>query len=194
MKMFLSIAVLTMCLSAASVSAAETKRAASESLYALPVQLVDQHGQAKALDLYRGHPVIVTMFYGSCPNACPLLIESIRATERALPPTVRSDVRVLLISIDPKRDTPAALAVIVKTRHVDTQRWTLARTDADDVRLLAAALGVQYRHLPNDEFNHTSVLTVLDRNGMLREKTELLGKADAEFVAAVTATAQELAR
>ena len=194
MKMGLSAVALTICLSAASVAVAETKSATSESLYALPVQLVDQHSEAKALDLYRGHPVIVTMFYGSCSNACPLLIESIRATERALPADVRSDVRVLLISIDPKRDTPTALATIAKTRHVDTQRWTLARVDTDDVRLLAAALGVQYRQLPNDEFNHTSVLTVLDRKGALREKTELLGKADAEFVAAVTAAAKLPAR
>ena len=38
--------------------------------------------QAINLDLYRGHPVMVTMFYATCPATCPLIIDTLRAVER----------------------------------------------------------------------------------------------------------------
>ena len=72
-------------------------------------ELTDQDGKAHGLDVYRGHPVLVTMFYGSCPAACPLIIDTLRAIEKDLTPAQRADLRVLMISIDPERDTPEAL-------------------------------------------------------------------------------------
>lgn len=161
-----------------------------ESLYELPATLTDQAGKTHSLAIDRGHPVIVTLFYGSCPNACPLLIESIRATERSLSSEVRKDLRVLLISIDPERDTPAALAKLAASRHVDLDRWTLTSASQDDVRTIAAALDIQYRRLPNGEFNHTSVLTLLSRGGEIEKQTSMLGKVDPDFLAALERTIQ----
>ncbi len=162
----------------------------TESLYGLPISLQNQEGRTRSLDLYRGHPVIVTMFYGSCPNACPLLIESLRATEQALTASARADLRVLMITIDPERDTSAVLARLANARRIDLKRWTLARVLDDDVRVLAAALGVQYRKLPNGEYNHTSVLTLVSSTGVLGKQTATLGKADSTFVAAVEQAAK----
>jgi protein SCO1 len=157
------------------------------SLYELDLALTDQGGRAQHLDLYRGRPTIVTLFYGSCPMACPLLIDTLRATEQALTNKARAEVRVLLVSVDPERDTPAALARLARERRIDLSRWTLARADAADVRLLAAALNIQYRRLPNGEFNHTSVLTLLDRQGGIVRQTGMIGRTDAEFVDALRA-------
>ena len=104
------------------------------SIYQLDAALTDQDGRARGLDVYRGHPVLVTMFYGSCPASCPLIIDTLRATEKDLTPAHRADLRVLMISIDPARDTPEALKALAGQRRIDTSRWTLARTDAATVR------------------------------------------------------------
>ena len=160
---------------------------ATQSLYQLNVQLTDQAARAQEFDLYRGQVTLVTMFYGSCPMACPLLIDSLRAIENALTPQERARLRVLMVSIDPARDTPEALATLAKQRRIDAQRWTLARADAQDVRLLAAALNIQYRQLPNGEYNHTSVITLLDKDGQMLGRTSTLGRADAEFMGAIRA-------
>ncbi len=178
---------VALLLLSSGLKAAETS---TESLYGLPISLQDQEGRIRSLDLYRGHPVIVTMFYSSCPNACPLLIESLRATEQALTANARADVRVLMITLDPERDTSAALARLASTRRVDLKRWTLARVLGDDVRVLAAALGVQYRKLPDGEYNHTSVLTLVSPAGVLGKQTATLGKADPTFVTAVEQAAK----
>lgn len=158
------------------------------SLYDLDIELTDQSGRSQPLALYRDQVVLVTMFYGSCPMACPLLIDSVRAIETALPSAQRQRVKVLMVSIDPERDTPQALAELAKQRRIDLTRWTLARTGEDDVRLLAAALDIQYRKLPDGQYNHTSVISLLSPQGQLLRQTSVLGRADAEFVSAVQAS------
>lgn len=162
----------------------------SASLYNLEAALIDQSGKTRTLDMHRGAPVLVTMFYGSCPMACPLLIDTIKATERALPEQERKRLRVLMISIDPQHDTPDALARLASARHLDGARWTLARTDARAVRRIAAALNIQYRELPNGGFNHTSVISLLDAQGTIREQQSTSGSADATLLT----TLRELAR
>ena len=155
------------------------------SLYELELTLTDQAGASGQLDMYRGHVVLVTMFYGRCPMACPLLIDTLRAIEAAIPEAERKNLRVLMVSIDPEHDTPAALAALAKQRRLDPTRWTVAQVPKDDVRLLAAALNVQYRQLPDGQYNHTSVISLLGPHGAIEKQTTVLGKPDSEFVADV---------
>jgi protein SCO1/2 len=150
----------------------------SQSIYQLQAALTNQSGVQHGLDVYAGQPVLVTMFYGSCPAACPLLIDTLRAVERAAPPAQRERLRVLMISIDPQRDTPQALQELARVRHIDLARWTLARTDAATVRRIAAVLNVQYRQLPNGDFNHASVITLLSPAGEILVQSTVLAKVD----------------
>ena len=185
MKLYAAMLGAVLVMVAAAVRADEDRG----SLYELELALTDQSGRAQSLELYQDRPTLITLFYGSCPMACPLLIDTLRATEQALQPKERSELRVLMVSIDPERDTPEALARLARERRIDLSRWTLARVSASDVRLLAAALNVQYRRLPDGEYNHTSVITLLSRRGEIVRQTAVIGRADAEFVEAVRATA-----
>lgn len=157
-----------------------------QSIYRLEAALTSQSGVAHGLDVYEGHPVLVTMFYGSCPAACPLLIDTLRAVERATPPTQQERLRVLMISIDPQHDTVQSLQELAKTRHVDPSRWTLARTDATTVRRIAAVLNVQYRQLPDGNFNHSSVITLLSPQGEIVKQSTVLAKADSALLDALS--------
>jgi protein SCO1/2 len=156
-----------------------------ESLYRLPVQLETADGRRVAPEAWRGRPVVVTMFYGTCKSACPLLTRAMTATEAALPASERGRVDFLMVSLDPARDTVAALAEFAREHALAAPHFTVARAQAKDVRLIAAALGVRYRQLPDGNFSHSSVLTVLDGQGVPRARTETLAGADGAFVAAV---------
>ncbi len=155
------------------------------SIYHLDAALTNQAGRPIGLDVYRGHPVVVTMFYASCPAACPLLIDTIRAVERSLDPKTASGLRVLMVSVDPERDTPTALIELAKARRIDLSRWTLATADEATVRKVAALLSIQYRRLPSGEFNHSSVVTVLSRDGEIVRQSSLIGRVDPEIVTAL---------
>jgi protein SCO1/2 len=171
-----------MLLAATGVHAATPAGESPTSIYQFEAALTDQDGKPRGLDVYRGHPVLITMFYASCPAACPLIIDTLRATEKNLTPAQRANLRVLLVSIDPDRDSPSALRALADQRHVDTTRWTLARADTATVRTLAALLNVQYRQLPNGEFNHSPVITLLSPAGDIETTSMKLGTPDASLL------------
>lgn len=162
-----------------------------ESIYHLPITLVDQDGRRAALAERRGTPQLVSMFYTSCQYVCPLIIDTMKRTQLALPPEERRHVRVLLVSFDPERDTPQRLREVLVERKLDKASWTLARAAADDVRQLAAVLNIQYRALANRDINHSSALVLLDSEGRIVARTDKIGEVDPEFVAKVQAVLRD---
>jgi protein SCO1/2 len=175
-------ALLLILPAAISARAAELP---GESIYRLPVTLVDQDGREFRLGDRRGGPQLVSMFYTSCQYACPLIIETLKKTQRALRSTNSSPPQVLLVSLDPERDTPARLKQVYAERKLDSSSWTLARTDPANVRKLAAVLDIQYRVLANHDINHSTALVLLDADGRMVARTDKIGDVDPGFVAAV---------
>jgi Uncharacterized protein SCO1/SenC/PrrC, involved in biogenesis of respiratory and photosynthetic systems len=173
-----------------SAHAGHTMPAAGEmpgdSLYQLPVHFTTASGDHLMLQQYRGEPVVVTMFYGTCKAACPMLMRAMSETAANLPASARGKVHFLMVTLDPERDSVEALRSLKQEYKLDTSNIEVARTDDDGVRLLSAALGIRYRKLPDGNFSHSSILTALDGTGVPRARTEKLVVADPEFVAAVS--------
>jgi protein SCO1/2 len=165
--------------------AANSAAPPAASLYSLHERLVDQEGTATGLDVHRGKKVLVTMFYSSCPASCPLIIDTLRAVERKLDASQRAGVRILMISLDPERDSPRALRELAASRHIDTRRWTLAQADDASVRRIAAALEIQYRRLPDGQISHASVITALGEDGEILARSSELGRADETLLRAL---------
>lgn len=136
------------------------------SIYGLGATFTDQRSRPFKLPDARGFVTVVAMFYASCPHACPTLIRNIKHAESLLSADERRDLRVVLVSIDPENDTPKVLAEVVKRFEVDGARWTLLTGREDDVRDVAAVLGVKYRE-DDGSINHSSVITLLDRDGKI---------------------------
>jgi len=185
MKVRVAFSWLTLLFALLSLPLSATERSAS--LYQLHEKLLDQDGKAIDLDVYRGKKVLVTMFYGSCPATCPLIIDTLRAIEKKVDGAQRQDLRVLLVSIDAERDTPASLRKLADTRRVDTARWTLAHADTASVRRIAAALNVQYKKLPDGQFSHSTVISALDADGKIVVQSAELGHADPAVLQAISA-------
>ena len=158
-----------------------------DSIYQLEVALEAQDGSTTTLGTNRGHPTIVSMFYASCPMACPMLIQEVQALESQLPPEDLAELRILLVSLDPKRDSPEKMTEVVGTYGLDTERWTLTRTEPESVREIAAVLGIQYRALDDGEMNHSSILTLVDRHGRIQAKHEGLGRDSSALRAKISA-------
>ena len=171
---------------AATKTATKATPLPKDSIYQLSAPMTDQHGRKFNWRARRGTPQVVTMFYTSCQYICPLIVDSGKAIEKSLAPAERARIDLLLISMDPKRDTPAALMSVLTKRKLDPVRWTLASPAPGDVRSIAGVLGIRYRELADGEFNHTSALVLLDANGRILARTEQIGsRPDPEFVAAV---------
>ena len=174
--LFVSAASMTV-----SSAAAKSTALPANSVYQLALPVTDQQGRSAKLEDWRGKPLMISMFYSSCQFVCPRIVEALKRTEERLT-AQQAQLPVLMVSMDPVRDDTAALKAMADAHHLDAGLWTLARTDARNVRKLAATLGIQYRELPSGEFNHTSVIILLDAEGRVVGKTSTLGEADPAFV------------
>jgi protein SCO1 len=171
-------------LAAEAAKAAQPTATPGNSVYQLHAALTDQDGRPFELESLRGTPVLVSMFYSSCQMVCPMVFETIHSTLKAIPAAERADVKVVMISFDPARDSVAVLKKTAAVRNCDAQ-WTLARGDENTSRKIAAALNIQYRRLSDGEFNHSTIISLLDREGRIAARTGKLGTVDAALVKAV---------
>jgi protein SCO1/2 len=183
--LFLGFAMLAMSASAAPPPSPLPR----DSVYQSTAQLTDAQSHRFAWSAKRGQAQLVSMFYTSCKFICPLIVDSGKAIDQSLSAEERARLGVTLISLDPERDTPDVLARMRRERDLDPARWTLARPDPRDVRAIAGLLGVRYRALADGEFNHTTVLVLLDADGRVVARTEKVGGLpDPAFLAAVRRT------
>lgn len=72
-------------------------------------QLESAEGPVSLAD-FRDHVVVLYFGYVSCPDACPMTMGKVSAALQKMEPEQRERVRVVLISIDPERDTPEMMA------------------------------------------------------------------------------------
>ena len=158
------------------------------SLYQLPVPLTDSAGRHFDWRELAGRPALVTMFYGDCNTACPIIIESLQRTVAALKPR-RAGLTVLMVSLDPLHDAPDTLAELARKHKLDPAVFRLAvAADETHTRAMAAALQVKYRALEGGVINHTTRVSLLDVGGVvIASSTELAADPDPAFLAHIRA-------
>jgi protein SCO1/2 len=112
------------CGSSSQTSAGTTSAGTGKGLQGLvlrpanpapPLTLRDYTGRPVSLARLRHHAVFVTFVYTHCPDVCPLIVASLAAAQRQLGAGARS-VRVLAVTVDPRRDTPAAIRTFLSAR------------------------------------------------------------------------------
>jgi protein SCO1/2 len=168
---------------AAPRTAADDRDDEAGSLFDLPVALVDQDGRHLSLRDLGGRPLVAAMIYTSCTAVCPRITEDMKAIEAKA--GADADVSFVLFSLDPARDTPAALRQFAVDHRLGP-RWRLVSASDEGVRDLAAALGIKYNDLKNGEIAHAATIFVLDRNGVITHRQTGLTTDFQPLLAALT--------
>jgi len=101
------------------------------------IQLDNYLGQAVNLKQYRGKAVLVTFLYTSCPDICPLIASNLRVALNLLGHRA-ADVQVIAVSVDPRGDTPAAVARFLKAHEMLGRMQYLIGSQAQLARTWAA--------------------------------------------------------
>ncbi len=73
------------------------------------LSLTDQDGKALAVDELKGRWSLLFFGYTFCPDICPTTLAQMREVKGLLPAEARERLRVVLVSVDPNRDTPQQL-------------------------------------------------------------------------------------
>jgi len=148
-----------------------------------PFTLLDQTGATRTDRDYRGKLMLVYFGYTFCPDVCPTALQVMTVARDQLGKAAK-DVQMLLITIDPARDTPALLK-----SYVANFPGLVGLTGSDpQIRAAAKAYGVYYRKAGEGQdylMDHSSIIYLMDRSG--RYLTHFTHKAQSESIAAAIA-------
>lgn len=186
-----SAAVLAMSPETASESARETQvHPVRGFLPDLKFNLVGPEGRDISEADFEGKVVMMFFGYSSCPDICPTTMAQLSQVMHALGNDA-DKVRILFVSVDPHRDTPAKLDAYVKA--FDNHAIGLTGTEKQ-VAELARRYRVAYQiekprnNDPNNyEVAHSRGVYIFDANG----KATLLA-SDSETVEMLTAAVRPL--
>jgi protein SCO1/2 len=122
--------------------------------------LVDQHGATVSLGALRGRPVVVSFVFGHCATMCPLIVQTLKHVP------ADGGLQVLLVTLDPWRDTPASLPGIARGWELPPHIRVLTGTRAADVLAVADAYGVaRERDEKTGDITHPGLVFVVDGVG-----------------------------
>ena len=131
--------------------------------------LVDQDGRAAGPERFQGHWTLVFVGFTHCPEACPTTLALLGTVRRALAATLPIEQlpAVLLISVDPERDTPTVLKAYLAGFDPS---FTGLTGNPEAVRAFATALGVPYRKIPmagDYMMDHSTAIMLVNPGGRL---------------------------
>jgi protein SCO1/2 len=86
-----------------------------------------------------GHATLLYFGYTHCPDICPLTMSNIAVAATTLTEAQRQDLRVVFVTTDPERDTPASLRSWLDAQDPD---FTGLTGDFDTIQQAARSLGV----------------------------------------------------
>lgn len=142
--------------------------------------LADAGGATVSLAGLRGHPVVLTFLYTHCPDQCPLTAEKLRAATQALGARGAAQVRWVVVSVDPKGDTPTSASAFLAAHHLSGTAHYLLGTQEQlapvwDAYHIAVQPDGDAQAMVNG-VSHTVGVFVLDAQG--RERAYLDGTFD----------------
>ena len=126
-------------------------------------------GEAVSLRDFRGKAVLLYFGYTFCPDVCPAtMVELARATEMLGEDANKT--QVIMISVDPDRDSPEKLADYVT--HFDPSFIGVTGSE-DEVAAVATQYGIFYEKHEGTVasgylIDHTASVVVVDADGYLR--------------------------
>jgi protein SCO1/2 len=88
----------------------------SSSPWGANFNLVDHNGQPRTIADFKGKAVVLFFGYTHCPDVCPTTMAKLASVMQKLGPDSKR-VQVLLVTLDPKRDTPEILRQYVPAFH-----------------------------------------------------------------------------
>jgi cytochrome oxidase Cu insertion factor (SCO1/SenC/PrrC family) len=143
--------------------------------------LVDQLGRTVTLDQFRGRAILVTFAYAHCETVCPAVVADVLAAARRLPDATPA---VLIVTLDPWRDTPGRLAHIAAGWSVDGDAHVLSGSPDTVERALNAWRVPRVRNEKTGDLSHPSVVYVVNPDGRI---TYVVAGGAETIVAAVKA-------
>jgi len=123
--------------------------------YFTNLEVIDQDGNRLRFydDVLKDKVVAINFIFTNCQGACPLMTRNMTMVRDMLGAELGTDIHFVSISIDPVRDTPAAMKEFAETHDADQDGWRFVTGDPGNLEYIVKKLG-QY----NDDVEAHSTL------------------------------------
>lgn len=135
--------------------------------YGRTLELTDHNGKPRRLEDWRGKVVVLFFGFTHCPDVCPTTLADIAAAVRSLGAEA-DKVQVLMVSVDPERDTPDSLGKYVTAFDPG---FLGLRGDLEATKKVAAEFKIYFEKAKTGAsytVNHSTQSYVIDPQGRLR--------------------------
>lgn len=134
-----------------------------------PLALTDQTGRPVRLAELAGRPVIVTFAYAHCETVCPLIVEAVREAADRLGAKTGAGPAVLVVTLDPWRDTPRTLPALAELWELEPAAGLhVLSGEVDEVLDVLEAWEVPYtRNRRSGDIGHPALVYLVDGTGRI---------------------------
>ncbi|MGO4001748.1 MULTISPECIES: SCO family protein [Pseudomonas] len=134
------------------------------------VQMTNQDGQPVTINELKGKWSLLFFGYTFCPDICPTTLAQLRQIKSELPADAGDKLQIILVSVDPHRDTPQQLKQYLG--YFDPQFIGLAPKSVEELQTVANALSIPFipadTSKPNYTVDHSGNLAVIGPDGTQR--------------------------
>ena len=127
-----------------------------------PLALTDQHGRRVTLEDFRGRTVLVVFAFAHCATVCPVIVHDAVEATRAVAGSV-----LLIVTLDPWRDTPARLPAIAQRWALGPSAHVLSGAPAEVEQVIDAWEYPRRRDPSTGDLTHATFVYIVDRAGRL---------------------------
>ena len=92
-------------------------------------------------DVLKGKVVVINFIFTNCQGACPLVTHKLTVVRDRMEGLIGDQVRFVSLSLDPERDTPAAMKAFAKKQHADHDGWVFLTGTPENLEYIIKRLG-----------------------------------------------------
>jgi len=141
------------------------KHATAPAAIGGPFQLTDQAGQTVTEKSMQGHPTLIFFGFTHCPDVCPTTLFEISEVLRVMGKDA-DGVNAYYISVDPERDTAAAMKDYLSSFDPRLKGLT---GNSEEIAKVLSEYRVYARKVPLKDgdytMDHTALIYLMDRDG-----------------------------
>ena len=130
--------------------------------------LVDQDNQRFDSTRLRGKVVVLNFIFTTCTDVCPIFTANLAQLQRKLNDRYGSDLYFVSVTTDPEVDSAAVLKAYARRYGADFRNWAFLTGPEMQLKQVWNAFSVRVIHKGRGLVQHTSLTTVIDRQGIRR--------------------------
>jgi protein SCO1/2 len=132
------------------------------------LELKNQLGDRVRLEDLRGRVVVLTGVYATCGHTCPLIMAQLERAFASLEPSQRSQVRAVLVTLNPEHDDQQVLRDLAARHSVSAPEYQFLTGPVPEVNRVLDQLQIARKKDPHSGvIDHANLFIVLDRQGKI---------------------------